>query len=202
MRVKIYIEGGGDGVALDAKFRRGWTKFFEKAQLPKMPSIVRGKGRTNTFDLYQTAVVTRGADELPILLVDSEDLPATGHSAWQHLRARPADGWVRPAGAGDSDAFLMICCMETWFLADRQTLKKFCMQGYKEDKIPKWPNLERISKEQVFDALDRATVASDRPYAKGARSFELLAEIDANEVAQNCAAAKLLLDRLRILLSD
>lgn len=202
MRVKIYIEGGGNGADLNSKFRKGWNKFFEKARLPNMPSIVCGQGRTRTFDLYRTAVSTRCADVLPILLVDSEEVPATGHRAWQHLRARPADGWDRPAGAGDDDAFLMICCMETWLVADRQTLERFCMQGYKADKIPQWPNLEKISKEQVFGALDRATADSLRPYAKCTRSFELLGEIDPIAVSDHCAAAKLLLDRLRMELSD
>ncbi len=202
MRVKIYIEGGGNGDELHAAFRKAWTKFFQKARLPNMPRIVCGQGRTRTFDLYRTAVRTRCADVLPILLVDSEDIPATGHRAWQHLRARPADGWDRPDGAGDDDAFLMICCMETWFVADKETLAKFCKQGYNADKIPKWPNLEMIPKQSVFDALDRATADSLRPYAKGTRSFELLGEIDPLAVSDHCAAAKLLLDRLRMELSD
>ncbi|SPE41776.1 conserved hypothetical protein [Candidatus Sulfopaludibacter sp. SbA3] len=159
MRVKIYIEGGGDSAYLDERFREGWTAFFERAGLDnRMPRPVRGKGRTQTFDLYRTPVRNRRPDELPLLLVDSESLPAQECSPWQHLKARPEDNWDKPEGAGDDDAFLMICCMETWFIADRVALQRFFGQHWRENGIPKWETLEAISKEQVLKALNSASV--------------------------------------------
>jgi hypothetical protein len=163
-----------------------------------MPRPVRGKGRMQTFDLYATAVRNRREDELPLLLVDSEDLPASGHSAWQHLKARKDDSWDRPSGAGDDDVFLMICSMETWFVADRKTLKTFFGQCWRESALPKWPKLEDVSKEKIFEALHNATAScGKRSYAKGKLSFELLRQIDPTEVKRGCPAAKRLLDRLR-----
>ncbi len=102
MKIKIYIEGGGDSHLQDTEFRAAWAAFFENAglgALRKRPKIVRGGGRTQTFDDYQTAVKSRKSDEMPLLLVDSEDLVSSGHGAWQHLKAR--DDWEKPAGAGD-----------------------------------------------------------------------------------------------------
>lgn len=100
----------------------------------------------------------------------------------------------------DDDAFLMICSMETWFVADRRTLQIFSGQHWRENALPKWEKLEEASKEQVFSALDRATAACrSRRYAKGAVSFKLLGEIDPAEVEKKCPAAKRLLDRLRSL---
>lgn len=81
MKIKIYIKGGGDSHLQDTEFRAAWAAFFENAGLAvlrKMPATFRGSGRTKTFDAYQTAVKTRKPDELPLLLVDSEDLVSSG----------------------------------------------------------------------------------------------------------------------------
>lgn len=201
MKVKIYIEGGGEGARLDEAFRHAWSEFFRKAGLAgRMVRPVRGKGRGKgrgtTFDLYARAVKTRKADELPLLLVDSEDIPKPGHDAWQHLKARKADQWEMPDSSGKEDAFLMICCMETWLVADREMLKKFFPQWI-DKHLPKWPMLEAVEKERVLDALEKATAACDKKYRKGAVSFELLGTVNPAVVEAACPAAAALLARLR-----
>jgi hypothetical protein len=116
VRTRIYIEGGGEGRLYDTLFRRGWSEFFEAAGLSgRMPRVVRGKGRGQTFDLFSTAVSNPRPGVLPLLLVDSEDPVQLGHTVWQHLKAR--DDWDQPEGT-DDQAFLMVQVMETWFLAD------------------------------------------------------------------------------------
>ncbi|MDR3700742.1 MAG: DUF4276 family protein [Candidatus Sulfopaludibacter sp.] len=199
--MKIYNEGGGAGAYLDERFREGWTTFFEKAGLQnRMPRPIRGGGRRQTFDLFKTAVRNRRPNELPLLLVDSEEVPTAGRSTWQHLKWHTTDNWEQPNGAGDNDALLMICCMETWLVADRSTLRAFFGQHWRERALPKWQTLEEISKEQVFRALDSATAAcGSRRYAKGSLSFKLLREIVPAEIEKNRPAAKLLLDHLRTL---
>lgn len=197
MKIKLYIEGGGDSALQDTLFREGWRTFFQKADLAgRMPRIIRGGGRNATFDAYQTAVRTKKSDELPLLLVDSEDLVSQGNAAWTHLTAR--DGWVRPADAGDGDVFLMVCCMETWFLADREALKKFFHDCWRDNAVPQWPNLEQISKASILEKLALATADCGKTaYAKGKRSFEILKVIDPAIVEAKCPGAKRLLDRLR-----
>lgn len=199
MKIKLYIEGGGDSHLQDTEFRAAWAAFFEKAGLKylrKMPATFRGGGRAQTFDAYCTAVKNRRRDELPLLLVDSEDLVTTGHSAWKHLNER--DGWAKPAGAGSHDAFLMITCMETWFVADRVSLQEFFHGCWKDQSLPSWPQLEAVEKTKVFRALDQATAScGKRKYSKGKVSFELLKKIDPAKVENACSAAKALLERLR-----
>jgi len=79
--IRLYIEGGGEGQLLDTLFRQGWTQFFKAAGLArKMPSVVRGQGRAQTFDLFATAVRHPRRGILPLLLVDSEDPVKAGHS--------------------------------------------------------------------------------------------------------------------------
>lgn len=199
MKIKLYIEGGGDSSVQDTEFRAGWTAFFKRAGLDalrKMPRPIRGGGREQTFDAYCTAVKTRKAGELPLLLVDSEDVVQAGHDAWQHLKAR--DKWTKPQDAGKEDAFLMITCMETWFIADREALKDFFKGCWNDKALPKWTNLEKVERKKAFAALEKATATcGDRQYAKGKVSFELLKVIDPKKIADTIPSAKALLDRLR-----
>ncbi|TDU64616.1 uncharacterized protein DUF4276 [Prosthecobacter fusiformis] len=163
-----------------------------------MPAIIRGGGRNQTFDAYKRALQIRKADELPLLLVDSEDLVAEGCDAWKHLKSRKADNWEKPPQAGDQDAYLMITCMETWFLADREALQKYFHDCWRDSAIPKWANLEEIPKESVFQALSKATAdCGKKAYSKGKAAFDLLKAIDPSKVESVCPSAKKLLDRLR-----
>ncbi len=197
MKIKLYIEGGGDSALQDTLFREGWQAFFQKAGLAgRMPKTFRGSGRNATFDAYQTAVRLKKADDLPLLLVDSEDLVSDDITEWAHLAGR--DGWAKPLNSSEADAFLMVCCMETWFLADREALKRFFHDCWRDNAVPQWPDLEAIPKETIFEKLALATAAcGKKAYAKGKRSFEILKVIDPAIVEAKCPGAKRLLDRLR-----
>ena len=195
MSATIYIEGGGTGENLESLFRRSWAKFFAAAGLRgHLPKVVRGGGRNRTFDLFARAIKHPNPKRVPLLLVDSEDFVKTGHSVWQHLQAN--DNWIRPLNVGDDQAFLMVQAMETWFLADRNSLQRYFGAKFKENALRQWPQLEAVPKAMVFDALERAT---DKGYVKGKVSFELLAQIDPALVEAACPHAKALLDRLRTL---
>jgi hypothetical protein len=181
--VKLYIEGGGDGPLLDTLFRQGWRQFFEAAGLAgSMPGVVRGQGRTQTFDLFATAVANPRGGSLPLLLVDSEDPVTPGHSVWQHLKER--DNWERPSGAADN-------------LADRDLLRSYFGTSLRESHFRQWQDLEAVPKFTVFDALTKSTAGCQRHYSKGKVSFEMLAKLSPVRVEAACLHAKALLDRLR-----
>ena len=199
MSVEIYIEGGGDGSRdLERLFRRSWAKFFETAGLQgHLPRVVRGGGRNRTFDLFAKAIEHPDPRRVPLLLVDSEARVAARHSVWQHLQAR--DGWNRPPGTGDDQAFLMVQIMETWLLADRNSLKRYFGAKFGENALRQWPQLEDVSKTTVLNALECATANCSKRYAKGKISFELLAQVDPARVKAACPYAKAFLKRLRTL---
>ena len=198
MKTELYIEGGGDNWRLASQFREGWTHFLRAAGLAgRMPKVVRGGSRHETFKLFRTALSGPKSGVIPLLLVDSEKSIKADHSVWQHLNAR--DRWHKPAAAGDDQAFLMVQVMETWFLADRNALQAYFGEQFRANAIRQWPQLEEVPKETVFDALEKATAACSKPYAKGKVAFELLAEIDPALVEGACPHAKSLLDRLRAL---
>ena len=193
----LYIEGGGEGKDFRARFREGWKRFFGSAGVGDRTKIVRGAGRKQTFDRFATAVSDSAPGTVPFLLVDSEGPVASGYSAWQHLGAR--DGWTRPTGAGDGQAFLMVQVMETWFLADREALRSYFGAKFRENVLKTWPDLEDVPKSTVFEALERATASCRKPYSKGKVSFELLARVDPARVEAACPHARALLDELRAL---
>ena len=148
--MKLYVEGGGDGKALQIECRRGFREFLEKAGLKgKMPAIAACGGRRFAYEDYCTAIAN---GEAAMLLVDSEAPIAPAHQTgksdeWQprqHLKASQGDGWDRPQGAREADCHLMVQCMESWFLADREKLKDFFGQGFR-DNSPKGNTAKAIT---------------------------------------------------------
>ena len=119
---------------------------------------------------------------------------------WLHLKLREGDGWELPHGSTDTDCNLMVQVMESWFLADRNTLKAFFGNGYKEKKIPAASrSIEDVSKEDVYRALADATddCKTKHPYGKSDHSFKLLAKIDPAKVTAASHWAQRFIDTLK-----
>ena len=78
----------------------------------------------------------------------------------------------------------MVQVMESWFLADRQALSNFYRQRFRPHALPGNPRqIERISKSDVEDGLERATRATAKGrYHKGRHSFAILASLDPAKV--------------------
>ena len=112
------------------------------------------------------------------MLVDSEDPIANVEKVWEHLKKRPDDDWARPDGASDDQVLLMTTCMESWIVADRATLKAHYQQHLQESALPPLHNLENRDRHDVQDKLAHATRHCTNAYAKGKRSFEVLALLD------------------------
>ena len=177
MKVKVYVEGGGDGKSLQARCRGGFRLFFEKANLAgRMPKVIACGGRESAFDRFCTALRSRKAEEFIVLLVDSEDPVAGGSGPWLHLRTR--DGWERPEEATDENAHLMVQCMESWFLADKDRLVAYFGQGFSRNALPGRREIEEVAKGDVLEGLKRATSQCKKgEYGKGRHSFEILEQI-------------------------
>ena len=177
MKVKIYVEGGGDGKALRIKCREGFHKLFDRVGSGRRkPAITACGSRSSAFDDFTTAVGCSPADVYPLLLVDSES--DVSKQPWDHLKDR--DNWDRPDDAEDDQVHLMVQCMETWIVADRDAVKKFFGQDLLENALPPTVDLENRSKDDVQTALKNATknCGNRRKYKKGKRSFGLLGKLD------------------------
>jgi len=194
---KIYVEGGGDRKDLLTKCRKGFTKFFQQAELKgKMPKVVACGGRGNAYNRFCTAIKNRAESYVPLLLVDSEG-PVL-KEVWAHLKDRDDDNWNKPNEADESHAFLMVQCMENWFLADRQCLVKFYGQGFNEKILPRKLNIEDAERNEVNEALRNATKRTTKgKYSKGAHSFDILERLNPDLVINNSPHAARLFKRLR-----
>ena len=201
VRMKLYVEGGGEGRSNHEIFRQGWGSFLRRAGLQgQMPQVIPGGGREQTFDKFNTALQNQRSDEVIILLVDSEGSVTAGNTAWQHLRNQ--DNWNQPRGTANDSAHLMVQVMETWFLADRGALRRFFGPSLNENHFRVWPNLEALTKDTVYATLEQATRDCQNPYQsdrKARVSFKLLGELNPQTVAAACPHADQLLQYLRTL---
>jgi hypothetical protein len=191
--VTVYVEGGGDTRGPNDKCRKGFSEFLKRAGLHRMPRIVPCGSRERAYGSFCKAIEVAGVNEFIVLLVDSEG-PVGGQDdapAWQHLKA--SDNWPRPPGAMDDQAYLMVQCMEAWFLADKEYLAAFYGQGFIAKQLPKNKNVEQVLKSDVMRGLKMATRNTKKgEYSKGSHSFEILEGIDSTKVKALPHAAKLL----------
>ena len=184
--VKLYVEGGGNTAELRAACREGFTTFMTQAGISARPRVVACGSRQDAYESYCIAVAN---GEKAVLLVDSEGTVAPEHQQpkeqpgqwrpWLHLEAQ--DGWDKPASAQDTDCHLIVQVLESWFLADRDTLRAFFGQGFQENALPAANRpIEDVPKNHVYSALEQATRScKTKPaYSKGKHSFKLLAKID------------------------
>lgn len=197
MNIKVYVEGGGNVRELRARCRKGFSSFFEKANLAgRMPQVIACGGRRTTYDKFAAALRSASDQVFVALLVDSEYPVAGGTGPWQHLQTR--DNWDRPDGATDDNAHLMVQCMEAWFLTDKDCLASFFGHGFNRNALPRNPDIEQVAKADVLDGLKRAT-RQCRPkgeYGKGRDSFEILAEVDPAKVVAASRHARCLVKTL------
>lgn len=204
--VKIFVEGGGDDKSGIIACQKGFSKFLEKAGLKgRMPRIVARGSRRNAYESFCTAIAN---GEEALLLIDSEapvhascqsgDNPEQWNP-WRHLKECPGDKWEKPAGAKDTDCHMMVQMMESWLLADRETLQEFYGQGFHTNALPPEASpVESLAKERVYNALAKASKDSKKgEYSKGKHSFELLGCISPQQVMHASPWAKRFVDAVR-----
>lgn len=117
---------------------------------------------------------------------------------WEHLRQR--DRWEMPSDSCEMDCHLMVQVMESWFLADRETLQAFFGQGFQVGVLPHVSHaVERVSKDTILSTLHAATAKckTKASYGKGAHSFSLLAQVNPARVTDASPWAKRFVEALK-----
>ncbi len=142
-----------------------------------------------------------------MLLVDSEEPVASGNAQgaakdwrpWQHLKQRPGDNWDKPDRGDECDCHLMVPCMESWIIADPETLERFFGAGFDKNKLPKSGKIEAVQKQDIYDSLKQSSRGSRTKgeYDKGRHSFNLLACIDPTKVSAASPWARRFVDLLK-----
>jgi hypothetical protein len=140
-----------------------------------MPRLFASSSRGEAFNDFQRELGKATASYIA-LWIDSEDPLNDRENTWEHLSVR--DNWERPPGAADDQVLFMTTCMETLIVADRTALKEHYGAKLQDSALPPVTDLESRRRHDVQDKLAHATRNCSNPYAKGKRSFEILAKLN------------------------
>ncbi len=203
--VKLFVEGGGDDDSLKTECRKAFSRLLERAGFEgRMPRIVACGGRQNAFNRFCSAVDGSSSGELALLLVDSEE-PVDCESPWEHVAQQNGQPWRCPEGVTDDHLHLMVQCMETWIVADRQALQSYYGHGFNETALGSAKaSLESAGRHDLRARLEKATRSAKTKgtYSKGQHSFKLLGELDPERVRKACPWAERFFSTLDRLLNE
>lgn len=196
--IKIYVEGGSSGSKdSNIKFRQGFDAFLnelkekarkKKIRLQPIPSF----STKETYDDFRFAI-GNSPEDFSLLLVDSDEAVPGGETARAYLQ-RKHKKW-RLADVSDEQCHLMAQVMESWFLADIDALKKYYGKDFKENQIPKNPNVEEIAKNTVIKSLENSTAKTQKgKYQKINHGADLLGKIDTKKVRLAAHFCEILFD--------
>lgn len=184
MSARLYLEGGAQGA--DSKeqkirCREGFRKLLERCDFGRrMPKLTACGSRDDAFGNFKIGL--KGNDNYVALWIDSEDPLTDLESAWKHLKQR--DNWTQPTGAKDDQVLFMTTCMETLITADRAVLETHYGPKLQSSALPPMVDLEQRNRHDIQDKLVHATRKCTNSYAKGKRSFEVLAKLTPNTLEQ------------------
>lgn len=202
MSAHLYIEGG-ESKEDQIRCREGFRKLLEKSGFEgRMPRLSACGGRNTAFDDFKTAHANAKSGHWVAMLIDSEDPVTDLEEPWEHLKGR--DNWDRPEGAENHQVLFMTTCMETWIVADRETLKAHYGHKLHLNSLPPANNLEQRNRHEVQEKLERATKECTNAYRKGKRSFEVLGALNPSALIGSDSLRPLMpsFARMRQILAD
>jgi hypothetical protein len=178
---KIYVEGGGGQKRTITACRAAFGRYFEKiVPAGRQPRIVVCGSRQKAYEDFAKGLDDPKYDDV-LLLVDAEAQVAAGDDGWEHLRKR--DQWAKPIAAEQDSAHMMVESMESWFMADKESLEEFYGQDFNTNALPARMEIELISKKDVTAGLANATKYTQKgQYHKTHHGFAILAVIDPQKV--------------------
>ena len=181
-RVTLYMEGGGNTANTKRRLKRGMDGFLRALKDKCRESrrgwrLIPGGGRNETIEAFGNARAHARADELVVLLVDSE-APVTEATPLDHLRTRLPRERSLDGVPGDA-VHLMVQTMETWIVADPEALRAWYGTDFAANALPRARDLETVSGKDVVEALRRATRRTQKgAYHKIRHAGELLERVD------------------------
>jgi hypothetical protein len=194
--VRVFVEGGGPHNKTRTECRKAFHLFFEKflGDDGPRPRVSACGSRDEAYRDFCRCLES-DPETLPILLVDSEEPVAGNKSRCAHLRDR--DKWTKPMP--ETQAHLMVQCMESWFFADCAWLQEYYGQKFRLDALPGSSKaVEAIPKRDLLNGLARATKGTAKgEYHKTRHGFEILGGIDPFKVRDSSSHARGLLDFLQ-----
>lgn len=188
--IRIYVEGGGNGKATKSVFHEGMSRFLSdlregaKKKQINFRIIVCGSRSSAFRDFCNGNKSNPTATN--ILLVDSESA-VTATTCSEHLVEQ--DGW-NLKGIRNNCVHLMAQVMESWLIADVDTLENYYGKGFKRSSIPGSSDIEIVSKSDVERSLNNAVKSTTKGrYHKIRHGPEILGQLNVTMVrgkAKHC----------------
>jgi len=184
----IYIEGGARGADskhVNIRCTEAFHKLLDRMGFSgRQPKLVAGGGRDTVFRDFRMAHDAAKADFVA-MWIDSEEPISDIDAAWDHLEnVTTVTKWDRPDGALDDQVLFMTTCMETWILADRETMRENFRQGFNENQLPPISDIEKRSRDDVQARLVIATKNCQNAYEKGKRSYMIVGKLNPDALRQ------------------
>ena len=196
MKAVVYVEGGSSRRSERTRFLLAMRTFLRKGAThggnpPPAPEVVVCGSRGEALRKFRRAC-SRPSATTPLLLVDAEGpVDWDRGSARDHLQR--VDNW-NLRFTDDRSVHLMVQFMETWFVADPETVEAYYGKGFRKKALPAAADPERVGKSQVLSALKQATARTRRRrYDKTRDAPALLERLDSRRVATRCRGCARLL---------
>jgi len=204
--IAVYMEGGGqtgepDTADAKAAVRQGMGEFLRDLRNGARKKRWRWKivacgDRASTKSAFLNARAQE-PDTFAILLVDAEAAVTSTPKA--HLKGR--DNWDL-VGVPEDHVHLMAQVMETWFVADPESVKAYYGRDFSDGALPKHAQPESVSKTAITAGLEKATQNTKKGrYHKIKHGSDLLARIAQDTVKQKCPHCRRLFDSVEALLA-
>lgn len=203
VKVRLYIEGGGDHRRTQDMLREGLGQMLAPLRVEarhkgfdiNIQPIVGGNCK-KTLELFCRALEDH-RDAINILLVDAEE-KVTTTNLWGHLQRRKDNQLTKPEGAEENQCQLMVQSMETWIVADEEKLAEYYgKKKFKPNALPADSDLEQASVVKVAQALKTATKATQKgEYHKINHASALLKLIRLEVLCNKLKHCRILVDTL------
>ena len=188
--IRIYFEGS-------PRLREGFNKLIRPRiertshNRVRFKLIAGGSTEETIKDFNKAASIHKDASI--IMLIDSDQAYDSG--LLMNIRSQIG------ANVQDEQIHFMVQVMESWFLADRDTLKQYYGREFQESRLPQNSDVERIPKSDVIAGLENATRDTSKgKYHKTKHAPQLLSNLDADKVCSAAPSCKRLFDSLQQLL--
>lgn len=213
LKIRIYLEGGGtgEGSASDIiVLKRSFSTFFKKI-LRYAPMVIPVGSGDKAISHFVGALPDEEG-EISLLLKDSE-MPVPIPEQMSFKAFLTAAGQRKKnsrllARADELQIFLMVQCIEAWFVADREGLAGYYSRSgnqFDTDELLPQGNqsVEDLSCADIQASIDKALAKADAAKPKEQRrkylkrhAFEIIGYIDPHKVAAASPHAKRLFDEL------
>jgi Domain of unknown function (DUF4276) len=206
--IHIYVEGGipkGRSTNKrtryhDIQMRQGFNDFFFQAvkkqnvPLSNTPfKIILCGSNAETMKEF-TDSLKNPSSSFNILLVDAEK-EVEDEDVIKHLKS--LNSGFKVGNFSERQCHLMVQCMEAWFIADHEGLKKCFAKDFKPSReLSKLGNVENLSKDKVFELLQKATNGKYNSDTKLQFSGVILKGLDGTKVAEKSKFCEKLLQVL------